>query len=467
MGAVRHGHIPPAGVPAGTPAGRPGAAAARRLRRGALAAVCTAVLLPVWVPGVAYAEDDGEDGGAAGPTTYTMAADARPVEGTASTADAPRIEADALYTDSIEPNETLYYSVVLDEVSGWFLSAVAAPAPGTRVASSDGIRTELKSTGGESCNNDSRTFGADDAARPIAAWATRVVDPDRNCQAAGTYLLEVTRTSEATSDPAPWPMELRVMREPEVLGGDTSAPHPGTWLDEMPPAPTGSAERVVGGTGFNDARSIGEGVWRDDIAPGQTLFYRVPVDWHQQPAVTVELANSPTGDGFTSVYQALVAEVYNPARARIVGVGNSYSGEQIQVEGFAPAPVAYDHRFEGDSDVTRARFAGWHHLVIHLHRDVEQVTDADSIGLTIRLSVEGEPPAEPPLYDGDPFAAGFGVTEEDRRQAEQGLSDADVAAERRDTRQLFGFAGIGAGVALLVVLGGWTLLGRRSAARSG
>ncbi|MQS06552.1 hypothetical protein [Streptomyces alkaliphilus] len=462
MGAVRDdGHTPPNG--------RVGAAVARRGRRTVVVAACAAALLATSAG--AYAEDGGEGDGAGtgstGPTRYLPAADAEPVEGTASTADAPRIEADSLYTDSIEPNETLYYSVVLDDVSGWFLSAVAAPAPGTRVASSDGIRTELRSTGGESCNNDSRTFGHDDAARPIAAWSTRVVDPDRSCQAAGTYLLEVTRTSEATSDPASWPLELRVMREPEVLGGDTSAPHPGTWLDEMPPAPTGTAERVTGGTGFNDARSIGDGVWRDDIAPGQTLFYRVPVDWHQQPAVTVELANSPTGGDFTSVYGALIAEVYNPARARIVGVHNSYSGEQIQVEGFAPAPVAYDHRFEGDSDLTRARFAGWHYLVIHLHGEVEQVTDAESIGLTIRLSVEGEPPVEPPLYDGDPFAAGFGVTEEDRRQAEQGLSDADVAAERRDTRHLFGFAGIGAGVALLAVLGGWILLGRRSAAKSG
>ncbi|MFI0978030.1 hypothetical protein ACH4SP_13660 [Streptomyces sp. NPDC021093] len=48
------------------------------------------------------------------------------------------------------------------------------------------------------------------------------------------------------------------------------------------------------GTGFNDARQIGTGVWRDRILLSQTLWYKVPAGWGQQVRHDVEFANEPT-----------------------------------------------------------------------------------------------------------------------------------------------------------------------------
>jgi hypothetical protein len=102
--------------------------------------------------------------------------------------------------------------VVLDDVSDYYLSAVAAPEAGTKVASNDGISLRLHTTGGNTCgSSQDRTFQSDGAVRPIAASEFRVIDRDGQCQTADTYLLKLTRQSDPTSSPAAWPVELRVM----------------------------------------------------------------------------------------------------------------------------------------------------------------------------------------------------------------------------------------------------------------
>ncbi|MEU8507289.1 hypothetical protein AB0C40_21660 [Streptomyces brevispora] len=53
---------------------------------------------------------------------------------------------------------------------------------------------------------------------------------------------------------------------------------------------------VRGGTGFNDAREIGQSVWRDRILPSRTLWYKVPAGWGRQVRYDVEFANEPTVD---------------------------------------------------------------------------------------------------------------------------------------------------------------------------
>ena len=84
------------------------------------------------------------------------------------------------------------------------------------------------------------------------------------------------------------------MSEPRpARAGATTAPD--AW-DSAPPEPvTGEARRRAGGAGFAEAAPLGEGVWRDDIRPGQTLFYKVPVGWGRQFNATAELGSSSSG----------------------------------------------------------------------------------------------------------------------------------------------------------------------------
>ncbi|MFX4291826.1 hypothetical protein [Streptomyces bohaiensis] len=448
------------------PPGLPARGGDRSAASFAAAGAC-ALLVPLLASGPAHAQDRP-----AGPTAYVTAADAEPIEGTAGSADAPALEIGGIYTDELDVGDALYYSVVLDAESDVYVSAVAAPDPGTKVASADGFELALTTTGGDTCNSpESRTFQSDGAARPIAASQIRTVTPDGRCRQAGNHLVRLTRTSAPTSSPAAWPVELRVMAEPAATGGTDVLPE-GDWTtsDDLPPAPSGQAERAPGGSGFNDARPLEPGVWRDDLTPGSTRFYAVPVDWHQQLDVRIELSNAPQHEGYGSVINAVGADIYTPYRApAAANTTTSYSGEPAELA-LLTQPVAYDNRLATGFDryVPRSRVAGWHYLAVHLHENVVERVDAEAVGMTLRIAVHNEP-GTAPTYDGDLAEAGFGIDAEvlEADGADAGTdADADetAAAGRDDGKVLLGYAGIGAGVALLGVVATWYYLGRRDAA---
>lgn len=105
----------------------------------------------------------------------------------------------------------------------------------------------------------------------------------------------------------------------------------------------GDAVRREGGAGFGSATAVGQGVWQDDITPGETLFYRVPVDWGQQLHAVVELGSSSGGKGFVS--SALVMSLYNPARGYVDDEGLGYDGRQTSAALDPLPPVAHANRF--------------------------------------------------------------------------------------------------------------------------
>ncbi|MGW7292887.1 hypothetical protein ACWGIB_10935 [Streptomyces xiamenensis] len=385
------------------------------------------------------------------------------VEGAASSADAPLIEAGGVYSDAIGPDETLYYALALDDVSSAYFTTVAAPAPGGEVLKNDGFEVELLTSGNASCGVNSADFGTDRAARPVSTWVTRSPETaDPACRRAGDYLLTLTRTSYG--DPAPWPVEIGFVQEPPVERIQPT-PDPQEWAEELPAMPTGQGTPVSGGSGFDDARAIGEGVWRDDIGAGQSLVFRVPVDWGQQLAVSTELANAPGASGSYATY-GVRTELFSPLRVRNGYQGfDRYAGDQFSHGQVGPR-VAYGNRAITDNaHASRTRFAGWQYVMVTLHPDVASVT-TEPVALTLRVALIGEREAGPP-YDGDLAAAGLGVTDRDIDQANRALSDADLAAESSGAQRLLGAAGIGLGVLLLAFLGGWRLRDlRRTAGRA-
>lgn len=405
-------------------------------------------------PGRASATSENER-----PAGYRVAEEARAIEGELSSADAPRIEP-GKYRDSIRPGETLYYSLAMDAETSVFLSAVAAPAPGTKVSYRDGIETVLQTTGGDDCSDHRATFGDDNAARPIASWSTRPIGGDFDCQDPGVYLFSVTRASEPTSNPAPWPLEISYMAEPAVRGGSTAPPAEEGYATEPPVPPASAPKRVAGGTGFNDARSVTNGVWKDRIVPAETRFYRVPVDWGQRLAITVELANAPAKEnGSSYASDGLLVALYNTVRGGpVFSDTQAYDGQGARAEVFTP-PAAYRNRFGYDDQAVGAmRFSGWYYLAVTLHPEVADVVKGP-VGLTLRTTVLGEPAAGPE-YRGDAAEAGFGVTEADRKQAAEQLTAVEARQQPGARRTLIAWAGIGTGVALLLALGGWMLVAR-------
>lgn len=87
------------------------------------------------------------------------------------------------------------------------------------------------------------------------------------------------------------------------------SPAPGA---ETPPAPAGP-EPVVGGATFSTAPRIDEGRYVDIIRPGETLFYRVPLEVGETVAVTAEFPPADLATGRREVL-GLETRILSPLR---------------------------------------------------------------------------------------------------------------------------------------------------------
>ncbi|MBO8187221.1 hypothetical protein [Streptomyces spirodelae] len=438
----------------------------RRFRRRAgavAAALCaTAVALGTCAPG-AWAANGGPSGD---PRTYRTAEDAEKVTGSSSSADAPELTS-GLFTDRIKPGEEKYYALDLDARSDVHITATGVPDPGTRITYQDGLQVTLQNTDGDTCDQGD-TKGSGATAFPLSAYASRLMgDPDDEaCRVKGPYLVHIVREEGDNSDPSSWPLELSVMEEPGLKGA-IPAPRPGAEeeTDEnntRPAPPSGPAKTRKGGTGFNDARAVGDGVWKDRLRPGETRYFRVPVDWGQRLYARMEVPNAAreAKAGSSFLPHGFRMNVYNPARAPLYDEQvKSYNGDGAKFDHYSN-PVRYENRFLDRDSVSGTRFAGWYYVAVTVGPDmVQQFPDGTPV--TLRIGVEGHAKASP-SYAGDARTAGFGVDDQDREMAEKGLTEAE--ADSNATLRTFGWAGVGAGSALLLVLAVWLLTARRRAA---
>src|SRR5690606_21434189 len=104
------------------------------------------------------------------------------------------------------------------------------------------------------------------------------------------------------------------------------------------------------------------------------------------------------------------------------------------------------------------RVAGSYYLVAHLAADVADDFGTGPVPLTLRIRLDGAAQYGP-AYAGEPVPEGvFAVTAADREAAAEG-TDGDAAAMR-----VLAVSGFGAGSALLLGLGVWTVVARRRAA---
>ncbi|MCT4354879.1 hypothetical protein M5362_17255 [Streptomyces sp. Je 1-79] len=411
-----------------------------------VAAVFTAAVLP----GVAWAADE---------VPYAFDGGGIRVKGAASSLDARQLKAGQSYRDSIEKDGKLYYRVDLDDKQNAYVSVVAVPKAGGKPEYGDGIKVSLQDGSGSQCGTQVTLFESAYFTRPITAYAHRTIEAGSStCQQAGAYYVLVERTSKAVSTPEDWEMEIRYVTEPGVKQtGPTELPE--NWPSSSPPPPAGGPQTRQGGAGFHDATSLTQGEWRTDIKPGQTLFYRVPVDWGQQLFATVELGSSPTG---VTEYlsNALVLSLANPARGHVDQETVTYAGKPATLALDPLRPVAFENRYSSSRQTNPLRFAGWYYLSATLSPEVVEEYGDKPMPLTLRVNVTGTAKAGP-AYDGD--AGPFKVTDDDRDAAASGASGPQ--AGRSDSMALVAAAGIGAGTVLVVGLGVWTLAGRRRAAR--
>ncbi|MEU7720302.1 hypothetical protein [Streptomyces tibetensis] len=391
------------------------------------------------------------------PSPYAFAPGAQRLQGARSTGDADLLKPGQAYKSSLPGNGKVNYRLDLDATSNAYVSVTAVPSPDSTVSVIDGVKVTVQDAEGNTCSVDNTPFGAARSPHPVAAWGMREISPNRPlCKKPGAYYVSVERVDPKGEGASPdaWDLELLAMTEPRtVRSGATSAPE--VWNSATPQPLQGEAEHRKGGAGFSGATPLDQGVWRDDIRPGQTLFYEVPVDWGQQISVTAELGSSGTGaTGYTS--DALDLALYNPARGDVADVGVGYDGDQNSGSLPALPPVDHANRHAAQAQVSAMRFAGSYYLVAHLSETVADTFGEGPFKMTLRVTVSGEPQGGPE-YAGESVPKGaFEVSDEDREAAAEGVAAGDDTAMR-----LLAVGGIGTGSALLVGLGVWSLVARR------
>ncbi|MBH5335974.1 hypothetical protein IHE55_14720 [Streptomyces pactum] len=430
----------------------------------------------------------------------------RPVQGTSTARDAPPLAPVGSYVDSIGAGETRHYRVELDADSTAYVSVVAVPPPGSPVtAFRDGVELSLRDSGGQLCDRSRPTAEAVGAVYPLAGYAVRLKRPGAadGCGRAGEYDFTVARDAgpgrtpgrsgtsgtsgaagtggaDGSDGAARWPLELRFEQEPAVRGGPTAPPSPsGGRPTEPPPTPDAAGEQLgerAGGSDFRQAGALRPGVWTTRVAPGETRYFRVRLDWGQRLSASAALpaagdpdsaapdATSPGGGAAhrRPLGDAFGVTLYNPMRGPVRRSGFApYAGDRAEDALEPTAPVAYGNRFaRARPEVAAVSFAGEYYLAVTLHPDMARYFGR-TVPVTLRIGVTGARQAGPE-YVRDGSGDGFGL-----RRPATGAEDAGAADGPDGPLRAVAYAAFGTGTALLLGLAAWTVTARRRSGRPG
>jgi hypothetical protein len=354
--------------------------------------------------------------------------------------------------------------VTLDAASSAYVSAFALPPTGSRVTFGDGIELKLQSADGSDCDSRDVHFGDENDARPIGTAVTRLIGVGTSCQTANQYTLEVHRTSAGTSDPGLWPLELRFVSEPGLKPGSAKPTAPAaapTGSASPTPLTTGTPRQAQGGTSFDTAASLKTGIWKDRVLPGETRFYKVPVDWGQQATVFADFSSTQVKDTSAYVSGGVHLTAYSPVREFVDDTDHAYEGTPASLHEQL-APVSYANRASDDDQVSRVRYAGWYYFAVTVHPDIAKAVDGP-VPVTLRVDVTGAAQAAPG-YASDARPAGIGIDAHDVSSA-NGTAAAGSSSGTSGLRFL-AFAALGAGTVLLLSLAVWYATARRRAGRA-
>lgn len=326
----------------------------------------------------------------------------KPIEG-ALTRDAAPALVPGQYLDTIGPGEKRYYAVDLDDVSTVDFSATAVPQPGAAVDTFDVLRTRIAYGTDNSCETSTEHFFQKEGATPLTSAVARIPNEKGTgaCDRAGRYWLVVERESKPGSDAARWPLELTYGVEEPLAKGLTPAqsqPEYGKGDKKDAPLPTGDPRDVTGGTGFNDAKEIGQGVWRDKVLPSQTLWYKVPVGWGQQLWYDVEFANEPTVHPRCGPTEPRRFS-RRPGRRSVAAPGSFspqtiYNGRPMALE-MGTVPVAWTNRHENNPNVIPVHTTGGFYIAVTLGAKAAEIAENPQIGVVLRVAVMGDELAGP------------------------------------------------------------------------
>lgn len=300
---------------------------------------------------------------------------------------------------------------------------------------------------------------------------------NEDCNRAGRFRLAVlarTNGERAVS----LPLELIMLTEPNVTNlASLPAGTGGERAHELP-APAGAGAKVAGGASFADAPTLDSGAtYHDTIRPGETLLYRVKVDWGQQldwrldfPALTGSVAHK-LRQGRTEVD----ARTLSPLRTASSPPFNHQRPHEVYRGGTLTlwnggAQVAYRNRESRNAFVKDSALAGYYYVEVAMATQAKDPNFEAPFRLTVK--VDGTPHGAPRYAasgNGDPVSQQDGAGTAPTTSAPSAptrtsaRSSASATATTVDGRQAAkegpmgsSVAWIALGAGVLLVLGGGT-----------
>ncbi|AKU16165.1 hypothetical protein [Luteipulveratus mongoliensis] len=303
-----------------------------------------------------------------------------------------------------------------------------------------------------------------------AADTDRDTSYDDKCATATSFLVEVTREAPATAQPLP--AEILVSREPKATG--TGTPATAAQMSELVTQPKAVGPAVAPGHGFSDAPTLKPGGYPVTLCLGETVYYRVRLEWGQRLGASVQL---PQNGSQVAVPVQTTANMtlWTPQRVPIDPSSSSDQSTLSANEGDSKllssftAPVAWGNRtlsYKNGTDATGkvglnaaqwTDLPGWYYVsVTTVPFDAEAAAGAAKakpLPATVTIDVQGQP-TKGPSY----------VNAGNQPVAEPAAGRLSVGSEKSGDGSSTPWARIGGGVLVVLLAAAavaWALRARR------
>lgn len=329
-----------------------------------------------------------------------------PVSGTPDPAAAPQV-VPGQYRDTYDTSGTpRYYAIPRTPgslVTAW-VSTVVRPYG---YANSDQISVALETLDGKECSaNVSSPLALKSATVFSVAVRSEHSESIRTLPAGCTtdpqLRLAIKRTTAGGSD-ASAPVEIGIAEQAPVANrADLPEPVADYTGRSSRLRAQGTAQAVVGGSGFSNAPALAPGSWSDTIAFGDTALYRVPLDYGQRLKVTASLPGEKGRLPLTLADGYIVSlKLLTPAHAQLVDVREPHNGAPaVHVSAASPqVRVRNDELLlpgyqNFQPDASTASVAGDYYVAVGL-QPIKNDLSGVVVPLQLNLAVDGAPSGQP------------------------------------------------------------------------
>ena len=334
------------------------------------------------------------------------------VKATATAANAPTIGV-GQYRDSYNTSGTPRYYTI-NRTPGSLVTASVATVVRELSGSAnyEDLHLALTTLDGKECSSTTSPAGAEYAAIVYgaavrSAGSQSTTEPPRGCADDPQLRLTMNRTSRSGGG-GTVPVELVVTEQPPVTNRD-ALPDSVADYDGHGKAvgATSPVRRAVGGSGFSNAAEVAAGTWSDSVAFGESVLYRVRLDYGQTLRVTAtlpdggkRLTRSPFDQWFTRL------TVITPARLPTAQLQQNGAGNRPASKLTVASPQV---RVRNDElalrstqsptflDASTASVAGDYYVSLELEPVASPQLRGVAMPVRLALAVDGSPHGQPAL----------------------------------------------------------------------